>query len=245
MNTDELLAPHPDPLPVDTGRGSISETIFRIACCCALIALAGCGVTGPSPKTNFYMLSVEAEPARSENAAARPAGAPVRVSVSRVAIPGIVDRPQIVARVASNNVEIFDFHRWAEPLQEAIPRVIAGDLSAQLGSGYSVAAGVMPGLPPDLRISVDVQRFEAVMGTGVTVDALWSVRPATGEARTGRSVIEERVPEGGHAGIAAAYSRALASVAREIAAVVAATPISRSTGSRPCLVVHRGVSGDS
>jgi uncharacterized protein len=171
------------------------------------------------------MLSMEAEPARSENAAARPAGAPVRVSVSRVAIPGIVDRPQIVARVASNNVEIFDFHRWAEPLQEAIPRVIAGDLSAQLGSGYSVAAGVMPGLPPDLRISVDVQRFEAVMGTGVTVDALWSVRPATGEARTGRSVIEERALEGGHADIAAAYSRALAGVAREIAAAVKAAPV--------------------
>jgi uncharacterized lipoprotein YmbA len=208
-------------------------TIFRMACCCALIALAGCGVGGPSPKTNFYMLSVEAKPAHSEHATGAAAAPAVRVAVSRVAIPGIVDRPQIVARVASNNIEIFDFHRWAEPLQEAIPRVIAGDLSAQLGSRYSVAAGVMPGLPPDLRVSVDVQRFEAVMGTGVTVEALWSVRPITGEARAGRSVIEERVLEGGHAGIAAAYSRALAAIAREIAAVVAATPVSRSTGSRP------------
>ena len=104
------------------------------------------------------MLSVEAEPARSENAATRPAGAPVRVSVSRVAIPGIVDRPQIIARIASNNVEIFDFHRWAEPLQEAIPRVIAGNLALQLGPRYAVAAGVVPGLPPDVRVSLDTAR---------------------------------------------------------------------------------------
>src|SRR5258706_9735649 len=95
-----------------------------------------------SRKTSSYMLSVEA-PARPENTAGT-AGAPgtfVSVSVARVAVPGVVDRPQIVARVATNNVEIFDFHRWAEPLQEAIPRVVAGNLAQQLGPRYAVAAG--------------------------------------------------------------------------------------------------------
>lgn len=205
-------------------------TVLQMTCCCALIALAGCGaVGGPSPKTNFYMLSVEGEQVQSEAAT----GSAVRVSVSRVAVPRIVDRPQIVARVASNRVEIFDFHRWAEPLQEAIPRVIAGDLALQLGPRYAVAAGVVPGLPPEVRVSLDVQKFEAAMGASVAVDALWSVRPATGEARAGRSVIEERVLEGGHAGIAAAYSRALAAVAREIAAAVTAVPVGRPPASRP------------
>jgi len=28
MKIDDLLAPHPDPLPVDTGRGSVFETAF-------------------------------------------------------------------------------------------------------------------------------------------------------------------------------------------------------------------------
>src|SRR4029077_19095261 len=119
--------------------------------------------------TNFYMLSVEGKPERVEAAT----GTPVSVSISRAAIPGIVDRPQIVARAASNSVEIFDFHRWAEPLQEAIPRVIAGNLALQLGPRYAVAAGAAPGLPPDVRVSLDMQRFEAVMGASVTVDALW------------------------------------------------------------------------
>ena len=198
--------------------------------CIALFALAGCGglgsLGGPSPKTHFYTLSVDA-PAQPQGTSGGAAGTPTRVSVSRVAVPGVADRPQIVARVASNRVEIFDFHRWAEPLQEAIPRVVAGNLGAQLGPRYSVAAGIVPGLPPDVRVSLDVQRFEAVMDGSVTIDALWSVRPATGEARAGRSVIEERIAESGHAGIAAAYSRALVGVAQDIAAAVETAPMKR------------------
>ena len=190
-----------------------------------LMLLAGCGVTGPSPKTHFYVLSVEAQPARSENPPGPTVAMAARVSVSRVTIPGTVDRPQLVARTAANSVEIYDFHRWAEPLQEAISRAIAGNLALELGPRYAVAAGVIPGLPPDVRVSLDVQKFEAAIGESVTVDALWNVRRVGSEPRAGRSVIEERVPEGGHAGIAAAYSRALAEVAREIAAAVTAAPM--------------------
>ncbi|HZM45863.1 MAG TPA: PqiC family protein [Burkholderiales bacterium] len=196
----------------------------------ALIALAGCG-GAPSPKTNFYSLSVEAAPVRPESATG-PAAA-TRVLVTRVAIPGVVDRPQMVSRTASNSVEIHDFHRWAEPLQEAIPRVIAGNLAQQLGPGHAVSTSPLPGLPPDVRIAVDVQKFEATMGTGVAVDVLWSVRPGVGEARVGRSTVEEPAAEAGHAGIAAAYSRALAAVARDIAVAASALPVSRPAKPRP------------
>src|SRR5262245_12319970 len=94
--------------------------LWKTGCCGALIALGGCGLTGPSPKTHFYVLSVEAQPARPENPPGPTVALAARVAVSRVTIPGTVDRPQIVARTAANSVEIFDFHRWAEPLQEAV-----------------------------------------------------------------------------------------------------------------------------
>ena len=184
-----------------------------------VLALAGCAGT-PSSKTHYYALSIEAASTAPEQGT--PPTPVARVSVTRVGIPGAVDRPQIVSRTAANNVEIFDFHRWAEPLQEAIARVVAGDLARQLGPGYAVSAGALPGAPPDLRVAVDVQRFEAALGTGVTVEALWTVRPGSSEARVGRSAVEEPAAKGGHAGIAAAYSRALATVSREIAAAVSA-----------------------
>src|SRR5262245_31005230 len=215
---------------------NIQETAgyyWRIGCCCALIVLGGCNVTGPSPRTHFYVLSVEAQPAPSENPPAATVALAARVAVSRVTIPGAVDRPQIVARTAANGLEIFDFHRWAEPLQEAIPRVVAGDLALALGPRYVVAAGAVPGVPPDVRVSLNVQRFEAVMGAGVTVEALWSMRPAAGEVRAGRSLVEEHATESGPAGIAAAYSRALAGVAQDIAAAIVTASVTAFTRSQP------------
>ena len=196
----------------------MSRVTCHFFCCALLAALAGCG-GAPSARTSYYTLSAETAPASAGEPAA--AGTATRVAVTRVGIPGVVDRPQIVSRTASNSVEIFDSHRWAEPLQEAIPRVLAADLAALLGPGHAVSAGIMPGLPPDVRVAVDVQKLDATMGKSVAVEALWTVRPGTGEPRVGRSSIEEPA-EAGHAGIAAAYSRALAAVARDIAAAVSA-----------------------
>lgn len=204
------------------GRGKRAAAGVGCGLCLVLLAaLAGCAGT-PSPRTNYYALSVEAAPSRPGQIAAAGTARDMRVSVTRVSLPGMVDRPQIVARTATNSVEIYDFHRWAEPLQEAVPRVIAGDLARELGPGHAVSASILPGAPPDVRIAVDVQKFEATVGTGVAVEALWSVRPGTGEARTGRSAVEEPAAESGHAGIVAAFSRALAAVAQDIAAAVSA-----------------------
>jgi hypothetical protein len=77
-----------------------------------------------------------------------------------------------------------------------------------------------------VRIFVDVQRFEAGRG-GVTVEMLWSVRPAQGDRRDGRSVADEPAAAD-PAGIAAAYSRALARIARDLAPAVAASRDGRS-----------------
>jgi uncharacterized lipoprotein YmbA len=72
-----------------------------------------------------------------------------------------------------------------------------------------------------VRVSLDVQKLEAVRGESVTLQTVWSVRPAKGEVRTGRSSAEERVASNDYAAIAAAYSRALARVARDIGAAIA------------------------
>ena len=193
-------------------------THLRTAAYCVLITLAGCA-SGVSPRTSYYTLSAETAPATTPAACA-----PTRISVGRAAIPEMMDRPQIVVRSASNRVEISDFHRWGEPLREAIPRVVAENLAQKLGPRYTVVAGGMRGAAPEVRILLDVQKLEAALGGGVTLDVLWGVRSAGGGARDGRSVIEDRASESGYAGVAAAYSRALARVAQDIAAAIEALP---------------------
>lgn len=192
-------------------------THLRTAAYCALAALAGCA-SGVSPHTSYYTLAAERALATSPTAATT-----TRVSVGRAAIPEMVDRPQIVVRSASNRVEISDFHRWGEPLRDAIPRVVAENLAQKLGPRYTVVAGGMRGAAPELRILLDVQKLEAALGGGVTLDVLWGVRSA-GSARDGRSVIDDRASGSGYADVAAAYSRALARVAQDIAAAIEALP---------------------
>jgi uncharacterized protein len=191
------------------------RAVATAAALAALVAAAGCA--GSSATTSYYTLSAEEKPAAAASGARR------TISVWQVAIPEMVDRRALVVRTSPNRVEISDLHQWAEPLKFGIARALAADLAAQLGPGAAVVAGQPLGAAPEVRVFVDVQRFDAVAGRGVSVEALWSVRPAGGERRDGRSAAEEPAPAD-HAGIAAAYSRALARVARDIAAAVAATP---------------------
>jgi uncharacterized lipoprotein YmbA len=187
-----------------------------------VLALCGCA----SSRTNFYTLSAQqgAPQGALSSTSPRPAAdaaARIYVSITQVAIPEVADRRQLVVRTAPNRVEISDFHQWAEPLRLGIARALAQDLAGELGAGFVVLLGQSLGVTPGVRVLVDVQKFEAAAGEGVAVEAVWSVRPAKGEPRNGRSAAEERTPTNDHAGIAAAYSRALARVAREIGAAVA------------------------
>ncbi len=232
----------------DSGTHPMPGTLLRmlggVFAAAWIVSLTACG-GAPQRAHSFYTLSAEQPAAEGAKMAPR-AGVPaLKVVVGRVSIPEVVDRPQLVLRVAPNRVEIADFHRWAEPLQSAIPRILASDLSLQLGTAAVTVAG-QAGMVPDVRVTLEVRRFEATLDESVSIDALWSVAMNKGEARAGRSLIEERilmagpsgvaappgiaVPPGvaahpgvaAYSGVAAAYSQALARVARDIALAIGA-----------------------
>ena len=185
----------------------------------ALLLAAGCGTT---PRESFYML--EAPPAPAPAALA----STLSVYVGPVVVPEAVDRTPMVIRTSPNQVEVEDFHRWAEPLKTAIPRVVAEDLMRELGTPRVAAARVASLVPTDYRVAIEVQRFESSLTEGATVDALWTITSTKGAApRTGRTLAHEAVDAPTHAAVAAAHSRALARVARDIAIAM------KETGVRP------------
>jgi uncharacterized protein len=188
---------------------------MRVLAALLVALIAACAA--PSPRTHYYTLSAESPAAAAE------AKGPV-VSVWQVAIPEVVDRTQLVVRLEANRVDISDFHRWAEPLRRGVPRALAENLSRQLGRGSIVVAGQPAGITPDVRVSVDIQKFDAALGQSVTVEALWNIRRAGADAATGRSSVTEPARGGDHAAIVAAYSRALARVSQDIAAALTAAP---------------------
>lgn len=177
-----------------------------------LVLIAG-ALGCASPVARFYTLDATA---RSDG---RPP-ASCAVVVGPVSIPPAVDRPQLVLQVAPNRVTVDEFHRWAAPLDDGVARAIAGDLAALLGTSQ-VAALPATGLAPTHRVTVDVQRFESTPGEGVLIEALWAVRPwAGGEGTAGRTVATERLESKDVDAVAAAHSRALATVSADIAAAI-------------------------
>ena len=176
-------------------------------------AIAGCS---RSPRVSFYTLSPAAKPEPAASGRALPS-----VAVGPVTLPEMVDRPQLVVRVSANRVDILESHRWAEPLKSEIPRIVARNLGRQLGSDLVSTYGQHAWAGAEYRVLLDIVRFEPVPGDSVTVEAIWSVRRAAGgAARTGRTLVREKVEGAGYDAIVAGCSRALAGVSGEIGTAI-------------------------
>jgi len=176
------------------------------------VLLAACA---SSPKSQFYTLSA------SESAAAPGAPAYI-VAVGPVTIPESVDRPQFVLRVSTHEVEIAEQARWAEPLKSAIPRVIAADLAYALGDARVSVYGRGAAEEADIRVLVQIERFDSLPGDAAVIEAAWTVRPAKGPAWSGRSVLREAVPGKDYESLAGAHSRALAALSGDILRIIRA-----------------------
>jgi uncharacterized lipoprotein YmbA len=176
------------------------------------VLVAGCG---SSPPSRFYTLNAASGTASSAST--------LSVLVGPVAVPALVDRPQIVVVAGANQVRVDDFNRWASPLQNAIARVVADNLVAMLGTPRVTLSAQTLTADSDYRASIDVQSFQSALGDAATLDAVWTVRRAKdGKAETGRTTAREPVAEQSYDALAAAHSRALARLSQDIAAAVRA-----------------------
>jgi hypothetical protein len=81
----------------------------------------------------------------------------------------------------------------------------------------------LAGFDPDYRVTISVQRVESMHGQAALVDAVWAVR-RTGarDARSGRTLAREAVKDDTFEALAAAHSRALATLSGDIAAAIRA-----------------------
>ena len=185
--------------------------------------LAACGA--PGPREQFFTLSAPT-PGTAPPAADSPG-----IFVGPVSVPQAVDRQGMVLRTAPNEVDISEAYEWAEPLRKAIPRLVAETLARELGTSRVLASREAAGQPVDYRVAIEVQRFDSSLDDGATIDALWTVKATRGgRTRSGRSLEHEGIASHDPAALAAAHSRALERVARDIAAAIRAlerTPAGR------------------
>ena len=183
------------------------DRIAALAIAGTFIAFAaGCS----SSPSRFYTLSA--------TAASGPAPSKVSVAVGPVSIPASVDRPQIVVSTSANQVALDDYNRWASPLQDDIARVVAENLVALLGTPKVTRFPQSSNGDAEYRVQIEVRNFESVPGKSASLDAVWTVRRVKdAKNETGRTSAREKVEEDSFDALAAAHSRALAALSRDIA----------------------------
>ncbi len=131
------------------------------------VAIAGCAAP---PETSYYQLA----PAVSGEAT--PVSPDPSEATLTITLPAVLDRSEIVEETGPQTVRVREFERWAAPLDEMVPSVLARDL----------AAAERGDATPDSRhFVIGIDNFTFGDDGIVRLDGTWSVRPDEA-ARPGR-----------------------------------------------------------
>ena len=191
----------------------------------AALLLTGCLGPGTTRSPRLFVLSAIPAPLRSE-AAASDLHSELRLGVGRITLPERLNRLQIVTQTGENEIHAADLSQWAEPLEESIPRVLAENLSALVGTERVSTYPWPTKMDVDLWVEMAVIRFEGNAGGDVSLAARWRLIRANGsEAQPLRlSTYSEPSADRSTEALVAAMSRAVASLSRDIAAAIAMIP---------------------
>ncbi len=192
-----------------------SVRVLAAALTAGLVALGGCG----SATTRYYTLSDVDAPALAPAATAS-----ALIGIGPVKLPDYVDRPQIVVRTGENAVEQAAFDQWGGSLDDMVPAVLVDDLAARLPGDHFVAFPQSGDLAFDYRVPVRITRFDVTTSGDAVVDARWQVRDPSGVVVVRETAARATVEGTDYTSRVAALSRALGTLADEIARELAPLP---------------------
>ncbi|MEO8297576.1 MAG: PqiC family protein [Burkholderiales bacterium] len=140
------------------------------------LLLAGCAAT-PSPPPQLYQLRL-APPEPLAAATITPPATPAEAwqLILPVQVPEYLDRDALLLPTGQAGLQPLGRHRWAEPLRDALPRLLRADLAAWRGAGSVWLAPLPPGLAITRELRVELLAFEALPDrSGVHLRARWSL----------------------------------------------------------------------
>lgn len=175
------------------------------------LVLAGCA---QQPDPQLYVMSPAAETGKVFESGAEPV-----VASLRVRLPEYLDRREIVSRSGANELVVNKDDRWAEPLDESVPRVLAENLSAFMPGARVVVPSEVSGQDVPYEYQVSLDAYEPDGKGSVVMRGRWELR----DERRNRIVAEGRIDErrpvasGGAPEIVTALNENLNDASRQIA----------------------------
>ena len=178
-----------------------------------LLLLTACA--GQTPPARFHVLAATVPPAPVQRHQPVLALAPVR-------LPDYLDRAQLVRRIGPTTLKVDEFERWGGDLGADLQRVLGEDLARLLGSDGVILLPTDTALRPDQRLGIEVLRFEGDDQGQVVLQVQWRLIDAREERllALGRERIQVPMEGAGAPAQVAAMSRAVAELARRLAAIL-------------------------
>lgn len=134
-----------------------------------LLFAASCG---SSPPVDYYALQTI-----SGSGTAAPADARI-IGLGPLEVPGYLDRPQLVTQSSDGKVIVDEFNRWAEPLANALPRIVTANVDELLESAVVVSFPYGARIRADYHLAGRILRFDADRSGTAVLEVQWGVQDA-------------------------------------------------------------------
>jgi uncharacterized protein len=171
--------------------------------------LAGC-ITPGSPVPDYYLLTAQSMPAQQQLGH-------VSLGVGPVRVAPFLERVQLVSHDGRADLEVDDRHRWAEPLDKGVQRVMVQNLAALTGAHTRNFPWSRSAIP-QRALRIDVLDLNSRNDRAV-LEVLWVVEDTSGTQipLRGRERLEQTLDGTNPAARVLAYSQLLDGLARIIA----------------------------
>ena len=174
MKLKSTLEPQVKP-PFHTRRAAF---MAPFAAALAAVLLAACA--SPAPPAQLYQLRSE-PPSPVAPAAPQPAAAALQLQLLPLSLPELLERDAILVSQGRSGVAALPGHRWAEPLRDAVPRLLRQDLALWLGVPQVWTAPVPAGVTVQRQLRVDVLALQAdAERRAVNLQARWTLTDPSG-----------------------------------------------------------------
>jgi len=209
----------------------LRRRLVLAALCFSLLAATGCA---RSPPVRWYELRSEPPevlapfPSFPSLSAAAEIDTAVWELSPSMALPGALDRDTLVMPRGAAGLQPLDGHRWAEPLRDAVPRLLLHDLQALRGAAKVWAAPLPAGVVVGHRLRVELLVLQASAdGRTLRLQARWwwqALPPGPpGVPRPGGTRFEVPVADASVDALAAAHRLALWRLAQQLVQTAAGT----------------------
>ncbi|MBR6356504.1 MAG: membrane integrity-associated transporter subunit PqiC [Alphaproteobacteria bacterium] len=185
----------------------------KILICMLVMVLGACSFR--SPQSQFYVMNSNGLSAVSDKA--------LNVAVARVKVPDMLDKAQMVVYDKdSSEVQILEFHRWAEVLPEVLQSALTNDLMAYLPKSY-IKRTYFDSNTAQYSVNVEINRIEAYQGDKVVLSAWWNIADKKGHiVKRTQGIYTAKTHGDSIADLVDAESDAMHQMAREIAQTLVA-----------------------